>query len=252
MNEPSPDSFHELADVDKVQLCQQRIGYEFMDTELLRSALTHASGASNRLASNERLEFLGDSILGFTICEWLFKEHEEYLEGELTQIKSAVVSRRVCARVSRVLNLEECLILGRGMQQSTGVPKSLLSDVYEAIIAAIYLDRGFTAAQEFILRTMKNELEYAVQGHSIGNYKSALQQLAQRDFGSAPIYRLMAESGPDHNKIFQIAAEIKKRLYTPAWGRTKKDAEQRAAGNAMAEIEGKKAPYAEAWTPDLA
>ncbi len=232
-----------LSDQEKIEFCQERIGYHFSNVELLRSALTHASGAVNRLASNERLEFLGDSILGFTICEWLFKEHVEYLEGELTQIKSTVVSRRVCARVSLQLELEECLILGKGMQQAHGVPKSLLSDVYEAIIAAIYLDGGFAAAQEFIIRTIGHELQQAVQGHSVGNYKSALQQLSQRENGAAPAYRLLSETGPDHSKMFQIAAEIKNRKFTPAWGRTKKDAEQRAAGNALAELNGEAPPY---------
>ena len=229
----------------KLEICQERIGYRFLDLNLLRSALTHASGAAHRLASNERMEFLGDAILGFTICDWLFREHQEYLEGELTQIKSAVVSRRVCARVSRELELEECLILGKGMRQPAGVPRSLLSDVYEAIIAAIYLDRGLGAAQEFILRTVGDELASAVEGHSVGNYKSALQLLSQREHGSAPTYRLLCETGPDHSKLFQIAAEIKSRKFTPAWGKTKKDAEQRAAGNAMAELRGELPPYSD-------
>ena len=237
------DTEPELSSEQKVELCQQRIGYRFQDASLLFSALTHASGAANRLASNERLEFLGDSVLGFTICEWLFKSHSDYLEGELTQIKSAVVSRRVCARVSRQLELEECLILGKGMQQAAGVPKSLLSDVYEAVIAAIYLDGGFAAAREFILRTMAEELQHAVQGHSIGNHKSALQQLAQREHGVAPVYRLLKESGPDHSKVFQMSAEVKNRKFTAAWGRTKKEAEQRAAGNALAEIKGEHPHY---------
>ena len=131
------------------------------------------------------------------------------------------------------------------MQQSPGVPKSLLSDVYEAIIAAIYLDGGIASAQEFILRTIGKELDEAVEGHSVGNYKSALQQLCQREHGSAPTYRLLCEKGPDHSKLFQIAAEIKKRKFTPAWGKTKKDAEQRAAGNAMAELRGESPPYCE-------
>ena len=234
-----------LTEQQKVEVCQQRIGYQFSNPDLLKSALTHASGAVNRLASNERMEFLGDSVLGFTICEWLFKQHVEYLEGELTQIKSAVVSRRVCARVSRELGLEECLILGKGMQQAAGVPKSLLSDVYEAIIAAIYLDGGFDAAREFILRSVHDELAQAVLGHSIGNHKSALQQLSQREHGTAPVYRLLSETGPDHSKMFQISAEIKNRKFTPAWGRTKKDAEQRAAGNALAELQGEAPPYAQ-------
>ncbi len=239
MPQPEPP----LPELDKVKLCEERIGYRFSNPEFLRSALTHASGAANRLASNERLEFLGDSVLGFTICDWLFREHQEYLEGELTQIKSAVVSRRVCARVSRELKLECCLILGKGMQQAMGVPSSLLSDVYEAIIAAIYLDGGIEAARDFILRTIGKELQEAIEGHSIGNYKSALQQLSQRENGLAPTYRLLSESGPDHSKMFQISAEIKKRKFAPAWGKTKKDAEQRAAGNALAELRGEDPPY---------
>lgn len=235
---------HSLTAEQKAELCQTRIGYHFQNQELLKCALTHASGAASRLTSNERLEFLGDSVLGFTICEWLFRKHTEYLEGELTQIKSAVVSRRICARVSHALQLEECLILGKGMQQgTTGVPRSLLSDVYESLIAAIYLDGGFEPAREFILRTMHEELHKAVLGHSIGNHKSALQQLAQREHGAAPVYRLYGETGPDHCKTFQIAAEIKNRKFTPAWGRTKKDAEQKAAGNALAELKGEAAPY---------
>ncbi len=230
---------------DKVAECESRIGYRFRDRSLLQAALTHASGAANRLASNERLEFLGDAILGFTICESLFQAHREYLEGELTQVKSAVVSRRVCARVSRKLGLGECLILGKGMQQASGVPRSLLSDVYEAIIAAVYLDGGIEAAREFILRTIGDELQSAVQGRSVGNYKSSLQQLAQREHGAPPTYRLLEERGPDHSKLFRVAAEIRSRKFTPAWGRTKKDAEQRAAGNALAEMRGEDPPYRE-------
>ncbi|MBX3423642.1 MAG: ribonuclease III [Pirellulaceae bacterium] len=238
-----PEQPAEVADQERLELCQQRIGYRFNDPQLLRSALTHASGVSCRLDSNERLEFLGDSILGFCICEQLFRQHSQYLEGELTQIKSAVVSRRVCARISHTMRLDECLILGRGVPQGLGVPKSLLSDVYEAIIAAIYLDGGMEAARSFILRTMDDELRHAVEGHSSGNYKSALQQLAQRDQGPSPVYRLIDETGPDHSKQFQIAVEIKKRRFSPAWGRTKKEAEQRAAGNALAELENRQPPY---------
>jgi ribonuclease-3 len=240
MSEPAPQV---LTSDEKMAICEGQIGYAFKDKSLLLAALTHASGASNRLASNERLEFLGDSILGFAICAWLFNRHPEYQEGELTQIKSAVVSRRTCAKVSRKLGLEACLIIGRGMQQAAGVPKSLLSDVYEALIAAIYLDGGWDSACEFIIRTLSEELSLAVQGHSVGNYKSALQQLVQKEHGAAPSYRLVQEQGPDHSKSFKISAEVKGRQFTAAWGRNKKDAEQRAAGNALAELRGESAPY---------
>ena len=235
-----------ITEQEKVVLCEERIEYSFNEKQYLVAALTHSSVATSRLSSNERLEFLGDSILGFAICNWLYHKHPEYLEGELTQIKSEVVSRKVCAKVSRRLGLEQCLIVGRGVQQSNGLPKSLLSDVYEAIIAAIFLDGGFAAAEQFVLRTLEKELASAVEGHNMGNFKSALQQLAQRVHGAAPSYRLLTEQGPDHNKLFQVTAMVRKTKFTPAWGRTKKDAEQRAAGNALAELDGKPPPYAEA------
>ncbi len=227
----------------KLAICQERIQYTFRDTSILICALTHSSGAANRLLSNERLEFLGDAVLGFCVCEWLFAEHPEYLEGELTQIKSVVVSRRCCAKISRRLGLEECLILGKGMQSAAGVPRSLLSDVFESVIAAIYLDGGFEPARKFIIESLKDELSLALQEHTIGNFKSALQQLAQREHGIAPCYKLIGERGPDHSKQFKIEAEIGPRKFTAAWARNKKEAEQRAAGNALAELRGEAAPY---------
>lgn len=238
-------TFSSLSSEQKVALCQERIGYAFSDRNIIVSALTHASGATNRLASNERLEFLGDAILGFCICDWLFAEHPEYLEGELTQIKSVVVSRRCCAKISRRLGLEECLILGKGMQSAAGVPKSLLSDVFEAVIAAIYLDGGYDPARNFIINSMREELSLALHEHNIANYKSALQQLAQREFGIAPTYKLVGERGPDHSKTFHMLAEINSRKFTPAWARNKKEAEQRAAGNALAELRSEAPPYAD-------
>ena len=132
-----------VADGDVLlKTCQERIGYLFNDWALLRSALTHASGAQHRLASNERLEFLGDAILGAVVCEMLYHRFPEYLEGELTKIKSVVVSRQTCAKVSEALGLDEFLLLGKGMSVVDGLPPSLLADVFESLIAAVYLDGG--------------------------------------------------------------------------------------------------------------
>ncbi len=245
MSEITPNPPQLPTEQQKLELCQERIAYRFTDERLLLSALTHASGASSRLLSNERLEFLGDSILGFCICESLYQLNSEFLEGELTQIKSAVVSRRACAKVCHDLRLEECLIIGRGMQSSSKLPPSLMSDLFEALIAAVYLDSGLEAARSFILRTMDAEIKQAMVNHSVGNYKSALQQRSQQEFSAAPIYRLLAEQGPDHKKLFQVYVEIKKRRFTPAWGRNKKEAEQRAAGNAMAELDNSSPPFTE-------
>lgn len=234
-DEPSP------ADA-KLERCQKIIGYEFRDISILLSALTHSSVASTRTQSNERMEFLGDSILGMIVCENLFRKYPEYLEGELTKIKSIVVSRRVCAKISRQLALDECLIVGRGMLKSA-MPRSLMSDVFEAIVAAIYLDGGIEVAGRFIMEHLDPEIRLAADGHHGGNYKSSLQQVAQRELKGTPVYRLVNEFGPDHSKQFCVAAEIAGKRYTPAWGRNKKEAEQRAAGNALAELRGEDPPY---------
>jgi ribonuclease-3 len=223
--------------------CEERIGYCFQNRALLKSALTHASGADHRLASNERMEFLGDAILGYVVCEVLFRTFPEFLEGDLTKIKSVVVSRQTCAKISRALGLEEFLIVGKGMASSTSVPPSLLADVFESIVAAIYLDGGEAAAREFIERETRPEIELARTGELGGNFKSQLQQLAQREFGSTPVYQLLDEKGPDHSKCFQITAQVGGQRYMPAWGRNKKEAEQRAACNAMSELIGMEAPY---------
>lgn len=228
---------------EQLRQCEQRVGYAFRDRSLLQAAFTHASSADHRLESNERLEFLGDAILGMVICETVFKEHRELLEGDLTRIKSIVVSRKTCTKVSKRLGLQEFLILGKGMASSPTVPNSLLSDVFEALIAAIYLDGGAEAASDFIELNMRPEIEAAVAGESGGNYKSLLQQLAQREFGSTPVYQLLDETGPDHSKHFKITAQVGGNRYHPAWGKNKKEAEQRAACNALSEMKGEVAPY---------
>jgi ribonuclease-3 len=230
-------------EAEKLRICQQRIGYVFRDTQLLLNAITHASGAASRLHSNERLEFLGDSILGLVVCQRLFEYYPEYLEGDLTKVKSVVVSRRVCAKISRQLQLEECLIVGKGMLTQSGIPRSLLSDVFEAIVAAVYLDAGMEFTRNWLLRWLDPEIQIAVDGHPGGNYKSTLQQISQKDFGGSPHYVLLSEQGPDHSKHFQITAQIGNKRFTPAWGRNKKDAEQRAAGNAIYELRGEEPPY---------
>jgi ribonuclease-3 len=223
--------------------CEARIGYVFADKSLLQAALTHASGALHRLKSNERLEFLGDAILGFVVCERLFHLYPDYLEGDLTKIKSVVVSRNTCAKISLELDLQEFLILGKGMTTHPRVPPSLLADVFESLIAAVYLDGGQPAVREFIHRLVGPEIEATASGEVGSNYKSLLQQMAQRDFGTTPTYSLLDEKGPDHSKCFKISAQVGSHRYQGAWGRNKKEAEQRAARNALCEISGEEVPY---------
>jgi ribonuclease-3 len=236
----SPD----FPDASLILKLEQRIGYEFKDKSLLLSALTHASGAEHRLASNERLEFLGDAILGAVVCEILFHQYPEYLEGELTRLKSIVVSRLTCTKISRALGMQEFLILGKGMTTHPSVPSSLLADVFESLLAAIYLDGGDAAARQFIAATMGPEIELAAEGETGSNYKSLLQQLAQREHGTTPTYQLLDEKGPDHSKCFKVAAQVGADRYQPAWGRNKKEAEQRAARNALSQLSGDAPPFA--------
>jgi ribonuclease-3 len=227
----------------RLERCERRIGYVFEDKELLREALTHASCAEHRLASNERLEFLGDAILGAVVCELLFRLYPEYMEGDLTKIKSAVVSRQSCAKISEALGLQEFLVVGKGVSAAQFIPASLLADVFESLIAAIHLDGGSEAARRFIEGVMEPEIELTATGELGGNFKSLLQQLAQREFASTPTYHLLDEKGPDHRKCFKVAAHVGSAHYQPAWGRNKKEAEQRAACNALAEIKGEPAIF---------
>ena len=217
--------------------------YRFENSTYLQEALTHASGANHRLASNERLEFLGDSILGAIVCELLFRKYPDYLEGELTRVKSVVVSRRTCAKISKALALDDFLVLGKGMGSQDETPSSVLADVFESLIGAMYLDGGMEAAKRFIVRHIEAEIDETVDGQGGINYKSNLQQVSQRQFGETPTYLLLDEKGPDHSKCFKISAQIGRQRFAPAWGRNKKDAEQRAAMNALSQLAGDAIPF---------
>lgn len=228
----------ELNREDKLNDCQEKLGYTFQDRSLLRAALTHSSSATHRLDSNERLEFLGDAILGVIICESLFRRFPENLEGELTRIKSEVVSRQTCARLSESLQLRECLIVGKGITSGEEVPLSLMANVFESLVAAIYLDGGFKVVQQFVESVIEPEITRAANGDLETNFKAQLQQLTQREHGVTPRYLLIDQQGPDHAKCFSVTAQVGERQFLPAWGRSKKEAEQQAASHALAAIVG--------------
>jgi ribonuclease III len=217
--------------------CQRRIEYTFRNPALLVAAFTHASGAQHRLASNERLEFLGDSILGFIVCETLYRLFPDSLEGDLTRIKSVVVSRETCSRITESLELIDFLIVGKGLAVNRPVPTSVLSDLFESLVAAVYLDGGMEPVRKLVGRLLEPEIVKVASGELGSNHKSLLQQLAQRDFGVTPTYEVVEEAGPDHSKSFHVSAQIGSRRYAPAWGRNKKEAEQRAASNALTELQ---------------
>src|SRR5215475_3320767 len=146
-----PQELTTSREAEILEECQKTIGYQFRQPDLLRSALTHTSGANTRLASNERLEFLGDAVLGLVCVEQLYHRFPEYQEGDMTKVKSAVVSRVACARFSQELGLGEFLFLGRGMTPSGDLPSNMLADVFESVVGAIYLDGGMDAVQPFIV-----------------------------------------------------------------------------------------------------
>lgn len=212
------------------------LGYQFKNPNLLKESLTHASIADNRLDSNERMEFLGDAVLDLIICELLYLKFPQYQEGDLTKIKSAVVSRRTCAEVSNETGLTDLLIIGKGISSRSAMPSSLAAAVYESIVAAIYLDGGFEVVKKYVIQTMGPKVDIIASDAHQQNYKAVLQQHAQKVMGATPIYELLDEKGPDHSKCFEVCVSIDGRRFTSAWGPNKKMAEQKAALLALEDL----------------
>jgi ribonuclease-3 len=223
-------------DEEILRQIEQIIGYEFSDKNLLVKAFTHSSAVDNRLLSNERLEFFGDSVLAVVICQALFDNFRNYLEGDLTKIKSKLVSRETCAQISGQLGLQKYLKVGKGMVSNRALSGSLAAGVLETIIAAIHIDGGFEAARDFILRIYGSLIEQADAEQDHGNFKSLLQQYSQEQFNATPSYVLLDEKGPDHNKCFELEVTVEDRHFPSAWGSNKKEAEQKAAFNALVEL----------------
>ena len=215
---------------------EEILGHTFANPDLLKEALTHASIADHRLKSNERMEFLGDAVLDLVVCEALYLRFPQYLEGDLTKIKSAVVSRRTCAEVSNETGLTELLIIGKGISSRESMPSSLAAAVYESIVAALYLDGGFEVVKQYVLRTMTPKIEEISSNAHQQNFKAVLQQHAQKMLGATPMYELLDEKGPDHSKCFEVCVAIDGRRFTSAWGPNKKMAEQKAALLALEEL----------------
>ena len=213
------------------------LGHTFADATLLREALTHTSAADTRLCSNERMEFLGDAVLDLVVVDALYRAFPDYFEGDLTKVKSAVVSRRTCAAIARELGLDELLIVGKGIEGRQHLPASLAANVYESVVAALYLDGGYDVAKRFVTRTMEPHIKALSDNEHQHNYKALLQQNVQRLYGSSPHYELLDEKGPDHSKAFEVCVTLEGRRYAGAWATTKKLAEQKAALNALLDLE---------------
>ncbi len=214
---------------------EEKLGYAFRDKGLLRHALTHSSYAnehrSEGLTSNERLEFLGDSVLGMVTADYLFKKHPDLPEGELTRKRAALVCEESLHEVAKGLGLGECLRLGRGEDAGGGRERpSILADATEATLAAVYLDGGLEPARAIIRRLiLDREREKAVDR----DWKTALQERVQRRPGSSVSYALVRESGPDHRRVFVMEVSVDGVPVAQGEGRTKKEAEQLAAREAL-------------------
>ena len=210
---------------------EHRIGYTFQDFALLKKAMSHSSYVNEehlpKYECNERLEFLGDAVLEIVTSDFLYHEHTDVPEGELTRVRASIVCEQTLAFCTRALNLGDYLFLGKGEDQTGGRKrKSILSDAFEAIIGAIYLDGGFANAKEFIHRFVLNNVEHMQLFY---DSKTILQEIVQAHFKEELSYHLVGEEGPDHDKTFQVELQIGEQVYGIGKGRTKKSAEQEAA-----------------------
>lgn len=223
-------------------LLERKLGHEFADRAIIETALTHRSHAyragQERIQSNERLEFLGDSVLGLIVNEYLFGAYPDRSEGELTKMKSLVVSRAVLSRAAETIDLGRHLILAPGEVDAGGRTRaSILSDAFEAVLGALYLDGGLVPVQRFIRKELLATLEATLSDHQLTNYKSLLQEKVQAQLKTPPRYKVTATSGPDHAKKFVVEVVVRGRVLGRGEGNSKKLAEQRAAREALQAVE---------------
>jgi ribonuclease-3 len=238
---PQPEELsRSIPSSHRVRELQERLGIEFSDSEILREALTHRSylnEAEMVSQSNERLEFMGDAVLGLISTDYLFHRFGQLEEGELTNLRSALVRTETLARFAQEINLGQYLFLGRGEEMSKGRQRAGgLACAFEALIAAIYEDQGYEAARSFVMRFLERELEDVVVGRKHKNAKSMLQELVQARMQQTPTYHLVDESGPDHAKSFTVEVRVGNRVLGRGHDRSKRGAEQIAAEKALARL----------------
>ena len=225
-----------------MQELEKKLNYVFRDPGLLQEAMSHSSYANEHraghLRSNERLEFLGDAVLGFVTAEYLFRRHPDSPEGDLTRIRAALVCEQSLYEAARRLDLGRFLKLGRGEETGGGRERtSILADAMEAVFAAVYLDGGMEAADPLIHRCLLDAQRESVVEEKRRDYKTALQELVQRQADQVLTYRMAGEQGPDHDKTFQVEVLLNGEILGSGTGHSKKEAEQAAARTAMGELQ---------------
>ena len=226
-----------------MQELEKKLNYTFRDPGLLHEALSHSSYANEHRSagrrSNERLEFLGDSVLGFVSAEFIFVQHPDLPEGDLTRIRAALVCEQSLYEVARKLDLGAYLKLGRGEEAGGGRQRtSILADATEAVFAAVYLDGGIGAASALIHRVLLDAEKEEVVEERRRDYKTALQELVQRQADQVLSYRMIGEEGPDHDKTFRAQVLLNDQPVGTGSGHSKKEAEQSAAKDALSRMEG--------------
>lgn len=220
-----------------MQSLEAKLKYKFNNIELLKNALIHSSYANElrgNTHSNERLEFLGDSVLSIIVAEHIYNKYPNMPEGELTRMRAALVCEKSLCVFSRELGLGDYLLLGRGEDKNGGRERdSILADAFEAVLAAIYLDGGMSRAKTHILNTVLRDLEHYNDEDAFKDYKTTLQEIIQRNPEESVSYSLIEESGPDHNKQFKVAVNLNSNVIGIGTGKSKKQAEQMAARQAL-------------------
>ena len=225
---------------------EKKIGYSFQEKSILRQALTHSSYAyeyqQGDMENNEVLEFLGDSVLGFVIADFLCNKYAGLSEGDLSKLKSSVASTNALSDFSKKIRLDKYLLLGKGEEKSGGRnKKSILAGTFEALVAAVYKDGGIDAVSDMLNPMLTAFFKKAnLEKFLINNYKSALQEYLQKENLPAPVYKPLRSYGPDHRKMFTVQVFSNKKILASAEGTSKKDAEQRAAQKALKALLGRK------------
>ena len=223
---------------ESIRAFEEKIGYEFKDKTYIQTALTHSSFANEHkeFNYNERLEFLGDSILGLVVSDYLFRARNDLPEGKLTRLRANVVCEESLSVVARKINLGDHLFLGKGEKTSGGSDRdSILADATEAVIAAIYLDGGFDQAKDFILSNLRGTIAKNIDGNIFRDYKTILQEIIQGNNGKIS-YKLVGESGPDHDKEFEMQVKCGQDTIGIGKGKNKKEAEKEAARDALVKM----------------
>ncbi|HKL12098.1 MAG TPA: ribonuclease III [Halanaerobiales bacterium] len=227
---------------NKLKELESKLDIKFSNKKLLLRALTHKSFANEnselQIKDNERLEFLGDSVLSLSISTYIFNKYDNYKEGKLAKIRSVIVSAPVLAEKALDLNLGRYLLLGKGEELSGGRSRdSILADTMEAILGAIYLDKGFDFSFEFIINNFKSFIFEVDNGNYIQDYKTMLQEVIQKNSNDRPEYEVVKEKGPDHNKEFYVVVNFEDTELGFGKGKSKKEAEQEAAKHALKQLD---------------